>query len=95
MPMPATHAGAFVPQRFTLTVGDTECIVRAATVWPIPEVLELESQFEPGCDATEQAPTRELMADVLEARMIAPPQTRRRGQRPVSSRAVFYAAAED
>ena len=38
---------------------------------------------------------KEIVADLLESRMIAPPRQRRRGRRAVSSRAVFYAAAED
>jgi hypothetical protein len=68
-------------------------------VWPIPEVLELESQLEPGSDPAARASTRnlerDLIADVLASRMIVPPRPRRRRQRAVSSRAVFYAGAED
>ena len=97
MPNPSRHA--HLPQRFTITVGDAECIVRATSVWPIPEVLELESQLEPGSDAAAQASARdqerELIADVLASRMIVPPRTRRRRERAVSSRAVFYAGVED
>ena len=97
MPSPSRHA--HLPQRFTITVGDTACVVRATSVWPIPEVLELESQLEPGSDAAAQASARdlerELIADVLASRMIVPPRPRRRRQRAVSSRAVFYAGAED
>jgi len=95
MPSPSRHA--HVPQRFTLKVGTAQCVVRATPVWPILEVLELESQLEPGSDAA--ASTRELerglIADVLASRMIVPPRPRRRGQRAVSSRAVFYAGVED
>jgi hypothetical protein len=97
MPTPSRHA--HVPQRFTIKVGDTECVVRATSVWPIPEVLELESQLEPGSDAAAQASARELerelIADVLASRMIVPPRPLRRRQRAVSSRAVFYAGVED
>jgi hypothetical protein len=90
---------AHLPQRFTIKVDDAERIVRATAVWPIPEVLELESQLEPGSDEPARASTRELerelIADVLAARMIVPPRPRRRRQRAVSSRAVFYAGVED
>jgi hypothetical protein len=99
MHTPSRQAAAHVPQRFTIKVGDAACVVRATAVWPIPEVLELESQLEPGSDAAAEAPTRilerELIADVLASRMIVPPRPRRRGQRAVSSRAVFYAGVED
>lgn len=90
---------AHVPQRFTIKVGEAECVVRATAVWPIPEVLELESQLEPGSDVCVQPSTRklerELIADVLASRMIVPPRPRRRRERAVSSRAVFYARADD
>jgi hypothetical protein len=96
--MTSPSRDAHVPQRFTIKVGDAECVVRATAVWPIPEVLELESQLEPGNDTAAAAPTRNLeralIADVLASRMIVPPRPRRR-QRTVSSRAVFYAGAED
>lgn len=84
-----------IAQRYSLKVGDTECIVRAAAVWSIPEVLDLEHQFEPGSDATHRSLDPSLVADVLDSRMIAPPRPRRRRERAVSSRAMFYAAAED
>lgn len=97
MPNPSRHA--HVPQRFTIKVGDAQCVVRATSVWPIPEVLELESQLEPGSEPAAREPARslerELIADVLASRMIVPPRPRRRRQRAVSSRAVFYAGAED
>lgn len=97
MPNPSRHA--HLPQRFTIKVGDRECVVRATAVWPIPEVLELESQLEPGSDATAEAPARQLerdlIADVLASRMIVPPRPRRRRDRAVSSRAVFYAGTEE
>lgn len=103
MHTPARQAAAHVPQRFTIRVGDAERVVRATAVWPIPEVLELESQLEPGlgqgsdtaADSATRSLERELIADVLSSRMIVPPRARRRGPRAVSSRAVFYAGAED
>jgi hypothetical protein len=97
--MPSPSRDAHLPQRFTIKVDDAECVVRATAVWPIPEVLELESQLEPGSDEAARTSTRELerelIADVLAARMIVPPRPRRRRQRAVSSRAVFYAGVED
>lgn len=97
MPTPSRPASSHVPQRYTIKVGDADCVVRATAVWPIPEVLELESQLEPGSDATAPATQdleRELIADVLASRMIVPPRPRRRRERAVSSRAVFYAGTE-
>lgn len=97
--MPSPQRQAHVPQRFTIKVGDAECVVRATAVWPIPEVLEFESHLEPGSDVCVQPSARELerelIADVLASRMIVPPRPRRRRERAVSSRAVFYAGAED
>jgi len=97
MPTPSRPVSSHVPQRYSIKVGDAECVIRATTVWPIPEVLELESQLEPGSDAT-APPTqdleRELIADILASRMIVPPRPRRRRERAVSSRAVFYAGTQ-
>jgi hypothetical protein len=84
-----------MPIRLAVRVADIECVVRAAPVWPIAEVLDLDGQFEPGCDATAPGLDAEVIADHLESRMIAPPRQRRRGPRAVSSRAVFYAGVED
>lgn len=97
MPTPSRPVTTHVPQRFSIKVGDAECVVRATAVWPIPEVLELESQLEPASEAsaqTTQELERELIADVLASRMIVPPRPRRRRERAVSSRAVFYSGAE-
>ncbi|MFM8984526.1 MAG: hypothetical protein ACKONH_00440 [Planctomycetia bacterium] len=74
---------------FCMKVAGTECQVRATTVWPIHEVLEVEAEML--LAATEG----ELLLDMLESRMIAPPRPRRRRERPVSSRAVFYSGSED
>jgi len=91
MPTLASPVESFVPARYRMTVGDVECVVRAATVWPIPEVLDLDGQFEPGRDAVDD----DLLADLLASRMIAPPRPRRRRERSVSSRAVFFSAASN
>jgi hypothetical protein len=93
MPTP-TQAETFEPQRYVVKVGDAECVIRAAAVWPIAEVLELESQFEPGSESIDRGLEPTVVADVLDSRMIAPPRLRRR-QRAVSSRAVFYAGVDD
>jgi len=95
MPSPAPSTCVYEPQRFTVKVGETECLLRAAAVWPISDVLELESQLEPGSEATGERIDAELVAQFLDCRMIPPPRPRRRRQRAVSSRAVFYATADD
>ena len=95
MPAPASSHAAFTPQRFTVQVDESECLIRAAEVWPIADVLELESQLEPGGDHGTERIDADVAADLLDARMIPPPRPRRRRQRAVSSRAVFYATAED
>ena len=97
MPTVTSPVESFVPARYRMQVGDVECVVRAATVWPIPEVLDLDGQFEPG--RFEAGPDSiaddELLADLLASRMIAPPRPRRRRERSVSSRAVFFSASSD
>ncbi len=95
MPAPARSAETSLPIRLAMRVADTECVVRAAQVWPIDEVLDLDGQFEPGCDSTSSGVDATVIADHLESRMIAPPRLRRRGVRAVSSRAVFYAGIDD
>ncbi len=79
---------------FCMKVAGTDCQVRATTVWPIHEVLEVEAEMlraAGGHAATEG----ELLLALLESRMIAPPRPRRRRDRPVSSRAVFYSGSDD
>lgn len=95
--MPATTqpSESLVTREYSIKVGDAECIIRAATVWPIADLLDLESHFEPGTDAADHGHEASLVADVLDSRMIAPPRPRRRRERAVSSRAVFYAAVDD
>lgn len=95
MATPARSIGSTMPVRLAMRVADDECVVRAAQVWPIAEVLDLDGQFEPGVDAASSGLDPAVIADHLESRMIAPPRQRRRGPRPVSSRAVFYAGADD
>lgn len=79
---------------FTMKVAGTECQVRATTVWPIHEVLAVEAEMLIAAGSHEAA-EGELLLDLLASRMIAPPRPRRRRERPVSSRAVFYAGSDD
>jgi hypothetical protein len=95
MPTTTQASESFVALTYSMKVGDAECLVRAAAVWPIAELLDLESQFEPGTDTAARDHDAALVADVLDSRMIAPPRPRRRRERAVSSRAVFYAAVAD
>ncbi len=81
----------FESARYGMTVGTHECVVRATEVWPIPEVLDLKGSFEPGMDAADPVLDDEILADLLSSRMIAPPRPRRRREKSVSSRAVFFA----
>jgi hypothetical protein len=71
--------------------GDT-CTVRAAAVWPIAEVLAFEDQFD-GLAAGDANADPSLIADMLDSRMIAATRPRRRRDRAVSSRAMFYAGS--
>lgn len=86
-----SRADSFSPIRYSMKVGTVECVVRAAEVWPIPDVLDLEGSFEPGMDATDPILDDEILSDLLASRMIAPPRPRRRREKSVSSRAVFFA----
>jgi hypothetical protein len=86
-----TRTPSFVPAEYSMKVGEMECVVRAAEVWPIPEVLDLKGSFEPGLDATDPVLDDDILADLLSSRMIAPHRPRRRREKSVSSRAVFFA----
>ena len=79
---------------YCLQVAGAACQVRATTVWPIHEVLEVEAELLLSAGGHEAA-TGGLLVDLLDSRMIAPPRPRRRRERPVSSRAMFYAGGED
>lgn len=80
---------SFAATPFFMTVGDQQCMVRVTPVSPISEVLEFEDEFE-GIDALDAR----TVVDLLDSRMIAPPRPRRRRDRAVSSRAVFYSAGQ-
>lgn len=80
--------------RYVVTVGETPCEVRVRSIAMIAEVLGYEQEMEGEVvDLAGQAADRHLIADLLDSRMIAPPRPTRRRQRPVSSRAMFYATA--
>jgi hypothetical protein len=70
-----------------MLVGDTECVVRVMPLCPIADVLGFEHEI-----AAAGAIDAGTLADLLDSRMIAPPRPRRRRDRAVSSRAVFYVA---
>ncbi|MFM8891233.1 MAG: hypothetical protein ACKOTB_06345, partial [Planctomycetia bacterium] len=89
-----------VGSRREMRVGGRPCAVRVTPIVRIEDVLGLEAELQAAtglavddasCVETAEAA---LIADLLEARMIAPPRPRRRRDRAVSSRAVFYAATE-
>ncbi len=91
--MPATtpnargRSGSSYTTPHVITVGGMECVVRVAHLCPIADVLGFEHELvaagpvDPG-----------TIADLLDSRMISPPRPRRRRDRAVSSRAVFYVA---
>ena len=70
-----------------IRVHGDDCIVRISAFPPIADVLGFEQELE----ASELADA-DTIADLLESRMITPPRPRRRRDRVVSSRAMFYAA---
>jgi hypothetical protein len=89
----AVQHDAHIATLLTMQVEGDTCTVRAATVWPIAEVLDFEEQFDGAIAAAagDVGIDADLIADMLDSRMIAPPRPRRRRQKAVSSRAHFYA----
>ena len=90
---PAFRRGTrrFVPARFVIRVGEDWSPIRAAPIWPIADVLDASACLEsPGSTGGVEPG---LAIDLLDAGMLAPPRARRR-ERRVSSRAVFYQAAD-
>ena len=79
---------------FAMRVAGAECTVRATTVWPIHEVLEVEAEMLMAA-GDQTATDAEMLVDLLASRMIVPLRPRRRRERAVSSRAMFYAGADD
>jgi hypothetical protein len=88
--------------RLVVHVGVERHPIRSQPVWPIADVLGVEDQMDAlleGCvedaAATAGLPSAaELLHDLLDSRMIVPPRPRRRRQRVVSSRAVFYQGSD-
>jgi hypothetical protein len=90
----------FVPRRLAMRVGGHACAVRVTPICSIEEILgfdgELQAAASGGCGQELCGPAGEaaVLAELFDAQMIAPPRPRRRRDRAVSSRAVFYAAAD-
>lgn len=84
-----SQSGSIAATPYVINVGDRQCVVRVTTVCPIAEVLGFEDEF----GAVESADSRTI-ADLLDSRMIAPPRPRRRRERAVSSRAMFYTPSD-
>jgi|LakMenEpi03Aug12_release.lakeMendotaPanAssembly.Ray.scaffolds.fasta_scaffold70842_3 hypothetical protein len=83
-----------VAYRFVAEVGGETQAIRAAAIWPIAEVLGCEDELAAAYGAGRcSGADADLLRDILDSRMIVPPRPRRRG-RSVSSRAVFYQAAD-
>lgn len=82
--------------RYVVHVGGTPCEVRAREVAAIADVLGYEAEMEVGLHAVDSAdadgPT---VADLLDSRMIEPYRPRRRRQRGVASRALFFATGRE
>jgi len=73
--------------------------IRTVGIWPIADVLGLDDHLDAlRCDGTippdaSGEPDADVLADLLDSQFITPPRPGRR-QRLVSSRAVFFHAAE-
>lgn len=94
---PATAPGLPACDRYVVKTGSSICEVRARTITPIAEVLGFEAEMVLAADGLADPAALEgwdadggMVADLLESRMISPPRLRRRRQRTVSSRAVFF-----
>lgn len=99
-PQPRTSQ-PFTAETFVATVAGRPHAVRGLPIWPIAEVLgyadRADAVLAEAAAAAGPADGEEsvagLLQDLLDSAMIAPPRVRRRRQRAVSSRAVFYLAA--
>ncbi len=82
------------PARFVVHVGGTPCAIRARSVALIADVLGYEAEMEVGLAETADSGVDGLtVTDLLDSRMIEPYRARRRRQRGVTSRALFFATA--
>lgn len=93
-PAAARRAGHFTAARFAVRVGAEWSPIRATMIWPIADVLAVEIGLAARQTGSEPSPesAERLVLDLIDSGMIAPPRPRRRRERPVSSRAVFYQA---
>ena len=91
-----TSSRRFVPARFAIRVGQDWSPMRAVAVWPIADALGVEPGLQPAIPtpALSSGDDVGLVLDLIDSGMIAPPRPRRRRERVVSSRAVFYQASE-
>ncbi len=88
LPPMACHAhGMAGSATFSLRIGAAACSVRAFPVATIHELLGFDRDLEAAAGADEDPG---FVADAIESRMIMPPRPRRRRERAVSSRAVFF-----
>ncbi|MFM8890339.1 MAG: hypothetical protein ACKOTB_01735 [Planctomycetia bacterium] len=77
--------------RVVVQVGEAQCEVRARAVAAIADVLGFDDGIDgDACMLAGGGNDERVIVDLLESRMIMPPRPRRRGGRPVSSRAVFF-----
>jgi hypothetical protein len=80
--------------RYSVHVGGAACEVRARLVSPIADVLGFEQEMDVAVagvvDLASLTDDHGMIVDLLDSRMIAPPRPRRRRDRAVSSRAMFY-----
>ena len=100
-PATATAPGLPACERYVVKTASSVCEVRARTIAPIAEVLGFEAEMVLSAGGLADPAALEgwdadggMVADMLESRMIAPPRLRRRRQRTVSSRAVFFGTVD-
>ena len=93
LPASARQLRRSATPRFVIRVGAEWVTVRAAEIASIAEALEAGAGPDATLGAREGAAER-LALDLVDSGMIAPPRTRRRRERVVSSRAVFYQATD-
>lgn len=82
------------PSRYVMHVAGAACEIRVRSVATISDVLGYEAEMELGPTA-DSAADGATVADLLDSRMIEPYRPRRRRQRGVASRALFYATGRE
>ena len=89
----ASRPASGEPTRYVVCVAGTPCEIRARAVALIADVLGYEAEMEiDPTDAVDCVVDGPTVADLLDSRMIAPYRPRRRRQRGVPSRALFFAS---